>query len=305
MPPITLTVVPSGVIRTAPVITTTSRPPLVSPLFHRSETDPHLLSTPSPPPVPTTMSPSTFPNSLSTIPPPAIAADVTPCHTPAPAAHPRGVALVPPVLTSAPPISTGVRSATSPPVPLPVTSFLTPAVPPVAHGIACPILQGLLPPSVVLPASSALLASLHPTRLDRRSTPRWPPCMPAGSSLLASFTSAISPYPFHSGLPVLSAEKKRLDIGASRREVSGEELLFHRRDGAMSSAVQTSWDDEHFVAAVQQKVSECAHSVSNFGERFACDSCSVDLEQTRVSAAARCRCSAAMLSWSAWSPAMS
>ena len=73
----------------------------------------------------------------------------------------------------------------------------------------------------------------------------------------------------------------------------------------MSSAVQTSWDDEHFVAAVQQKVSECAHSVSNFGERFACDSCSVDLDQTRVWTAARCRCSAAMLSWSAWSPPMS
>ena len=63
----------------------------------------------------------------------------------------------------------------------------------------------------------------------------------------------------------------------------------------MSSAVQTSWDDEHFVAAVQQKVSECAHSVSNFGERFARDSCSVDLYQTRVWTAARCRCSAAIM----------
>ena len=198
MPPVTLTVVPSGVIRTVPVITTTSRPPLVSPLFHRSETDPHLLSTPSPPPLPTTMPPSTLPNSSSTIPPPAIgAAAVTPCHIPAPAAHPRGVALVPPVLTSAPPINTVVRSATSTPVPLPVTSFPTPALPLLAKGRDCPMLQGRLAPSVVVPAPSALLASLHPTRLDRRSSPRRPPCMPAGSSLLASVAAANTPSSVH------------------------------------------------------------------------------------------------------------
>ena len=37
----------------------------------------------------------------------------------------------------------------------------------------------------------------------------------------------------------------------------------------MSAVVgKQSWDEEHFVAAVQQKVSECAHCVSTFGETF-------------------------------------
>jgi hypothetical protein len=32
------------------------------------------------------------------------------------------------------------------------------------------------------------------------------------------------------------------------------------------SATKHSWDEDHFVTVVQQKVSECAHCVSTFGK---------------------------------------
>ena len=314
MPPVTLTVVPSGVIRTVPVITTTSRPPLVSPLFHRSETDPpplHPLATPSP----HHHAPEHTPKQLLHHTPARHRGrgrhpmshtrprcPSTWCRARSPCAHER-------------PANQHCRTIRHQHARTPPSHVFPHTRPPTAgQGQGLPDAAGTARP---------IRCCARPVRPSRvpASHPTGPTLQPTTATLHARRILAarlcrsrqypiVRPLCFKVGRETLrkvfeiSCPELRTELEICGGEGRREEVAF-QRGGAMSSAVQTSWDDEHFVAAVQQKVSECAHSVSNFGERFACDSCSVDLDQTRVWTAARCRCSAAMLSWSAWSPPMS